>query len=66
MDRTIIVSQTVLYWIVLGVCDYFHSENPVCSIINGKPPVDFMTVIVTACIYFKYIKTTNITTDELQ
>ena len=36
MDQTIIVSQTVLYWIVLGVCDYFHSENPVCSIIKRE------------------------------
>ena len=36
MDQTIMVSRTVLYWIVLGVCDYFHSENPVCSIIKPK------------------------------
>ena len=36
MDRTIIASQTVLYWIVLGLCDYFHSENQVCSIIKLK------------------------------
>ena len=36
MGRTIIMSRAVLYRIVLGLCDYFHSENPVCSIIKPK------------------------------
>ena len=38
MDRTMIVSRTVLYLIELGLCDYFFSDNPVCSIIKPKAP----------------------------
>ena len=57
MGRTIIISRTVLYRVVFGLCDYLHSENPVCSIIKPKASSKFLTVIVTGCIDFKYIKT---------
>ena len=65
MGRTIIISRTLLYRIALGLCDYFHNENPVCSITKPRAPVDVLTLIVTSCIDFKYIKT-NITADALQ
>ena len=36
MGRTIIMSRTVLCRIVLGLYDYFHSENPILSTIKTK------------------------------
>ena len=42
----------------MDLCDHFHSENPVCSIIKLKVSgILFLTAIVTGCIDFKYIPT---------
>ena len=66
MDRTIIVSRTILYQIVLGVCDYVHSENPVCSIIKRKASGRLFDCDSYRLHRFQIYKKTNITTDELK
>ena len=66
MDRTIIVSRTVWYWIVLGVCDYFHSDYPVCSIIKPKASGRLFDCDSYRLHQFQIYKKTNITTDELK
>ena len=62
MGRTIIVSRIALYRIVLGLCDYFHSENPVCSIIKPKASDRFFDCDSYRMHRFQ----TNITTDALK
>ena len=66
MDQTIIVSRTELYWIVLGLYDYFYSEIPVCSIIKPRASSRLFDCDSYWLHRFQIYKKTNITTDVLK